>query len=331
MKICKVCILNENFPGISFNENGICHQCQKNKTKVEQNLLCKKYEKKFLELIEKYKDKSSYDCVVAYSGGKDSTYMIYLLKEKYNLNILALRYDNWFQSELAYKNIERIVQNLDIDLITVKPRYDLFRKIIQSVVNNEFYSIKHIQRASDICTTCISLIRLMCLKTAIEKEIPFVIFGMSPGQAPIVTSIVKTNPQMNKKMQDIIYQPLSKKLGDEIKPYFLGEEYFKKAEFFPYILNPLAFLKYDEKEILKIINSIGWKRPKDTDSNSTNCLLNAFANNIHKKKYGFHPYSYELAELVRTGKMDRETALIKINETEEDNVVESVKKELKII
>jgi tRNA(Ile)-lysidine synthase TilS/MesJ len=330
MQICSKCVLDENFPGISFNDNGVCIFCQRHKKKEEQRELREKYKKKFDEIIEKNNQGNNYDCLVAYSGGKDSTYTLYLMKKKYNLNILALSYDNWFQSETALNNIKQVVKNLDIDLITFKPSFDVMKKIIKIVISHDIYSFKALERASSICSTCISLIRFMCFKIAIEKEIPIVIFGMSPGQAPIITSVVKTNSEMIRKMQDIILQPLYQQLGDIIKPYFLEESHFKRAGLFPYSINPLAFLNYDEKEILGIVHSLGWKNPEDTDANSTNCLLNSYANWIHKKQFNFHPYAYELARLVREGCLDRKIALEKINNTEDPEIIELVKNKLGI-
>ena len=250
-------------------------------------------------------------------------------KQKYKLNILAMSYDNWFQSEAAIKNINQIAKNLDIDLISVKPRYEIFKKIIKSVVENDFYSIKNTQRASDICTTCISLIRFQCFKIALEKDIPFVVFGMSPGQAPIVTSVVKTNSQMVKKMQDIVYRPLKELIGNDIRSFFLEEKHFEK-DIFPYSINPLSFLDYNENDIIEKIKTLGWKNPKDTDPNSTNCLLNAFANYIHKKKYGFNPYCYELSELIRDKKINREDALKKIDVVEDEEIIELISVEIGI-
>jgi 3'-phosphoadenosine 5'-phosphosulfate sulfotransferase (PAPS reductase)/FAD synthetase len=330
MKRCTKCVLNENYPGINFDENGVCNYCNRHKKIEEQKSLKEKYKNKFLDLVEKYRGKNQYDCLVGYSGGKDSTYTLYLLKEIFGLNILALRYDNWFQSNIALKNIERVVKELDVELLTVKPNYKKFKKIMQAAAVYELYPTKSLSRASSICTTCISLIRFVSFKTAIEKEIPFVVFGMSPGQAPIVTSIVKTNPDMVRNMQNIIYQPLHKYLGSEIDSFFIQERHFKREEHFPYNINPLAFLNYDEKEIERIQNILGWEKPKDTDANSTNCLLNALANNIHINKYGYHPYAYELSELILNGVLSRDIAMEKINSKEDKKIIELMKEKLEI-
>ena len=131
-------------------------------------------------------------------------------------------------------------------------------------------------------------------------------------------------------MQDIVFQPLYNHLGDMIKPYFLEERHFNRFEVFPYSVNPLAFLDYDEKEILEIVHSLGWQNPEDTDANSTNCLLNSFANSVHKMKYNFHPYAYELAELVREGNLDRNVALDRIRKIEDTNTIQLVKNKLGI-
>jgi tRNA(Ile)-lysidine synthase TilS/MesJ len=329
MKRCKKCILNENFPGISFDENGICNFCNQHQDEEQEKILIKKYKDKFNTLIAKHRNRSSYDCIAAYSGGKDSTYTLHLLKNKFDLNILAFSFDNWYQSDYARNNIKRVLKKLNIDLINFMPGFKAWKDIINTVVNDEFYSKKHIQRASDICTTCISMIRFSCLKIAMEKEIPFIIFGMSPGQAPMASSIFKTNTYIVKQMQDIVYGPLKEKLGDEIDPYFLKNRHFQSS-LFPYIINPLAFMKYDEEKIYDIIKSYGWEEPEDTDSNSTNCLINAMANQIHIDKYGFHPYAYELSELVRKGFLKREKALEAVQAQQNQNIIRNIKHELEL-
>ena len=75
---------------------------------------------------------------------------------------------------------------------------------------------------------------------------------------------------------------------------------------------------------------LGWERPTDTDSTSTNCILNSYAIFMHKKKFNFNPYVFHIANLVREGNLNRDIALERINEVEQTATIEFVKKRLGI-
>ena len=78
------------------------------------------------------------------------------------------------------------------------------------------------------------------------------------------------------------------------------------------------------------VNQLGWKQPGELDIHSTNCLLNSFANIVHKKKYHFHPYVFELAKLVREDYLERSEAIEKLNQSENAEIVEKIIKKLRI-
>lgn len=328
MQTCKKCVLNERFIGIRFDEEGICNFCRSAKSLDQQRSIRAKYEAKFQNLIEQNKGKGSYDCLVAYSGGKDSTYTLHLLQERYNLRLLAYSFDNWFQSDRAKRNIRAVMSNINVDHLTVMPSFESIKKIVLASMSEDMYSAKARARASNICTSCISMVRFIGFRLAIEQEIPFLIFGMSPGQAPMATAVVKTNPQMLRTMQETLLRPLSDRLGDIIKSFFLEQRHFDKTDNFPYSINPLAFVDYDEDVIYETVNKYGWKKPDDTDANSTNCLLNALANQVHLDQVGVNPYAYEIAELVRAGCMTREQGLARLAEPFPAEQIAAVKKQL---
>jgi hypothetical protein len=100
------------------------------------------------------------------------------------------------------------------------------------------------------------------------------------------------------------------------------------AGHFFYNVSPLAFLDYNEDEIIQEIQRLGWKQPQDTDVNSTNCLLNAFAVETHQKRFGFHPYAFEIAGLVREGHMSRAAGLERLSTPSDPRMVEWVAKHL---
>src|SRR3990167_3423006 len=115
---------------------------------------------------------------------------------------------------------------------------------------------------------------------------------------------MKTNPSLIKMSQKVVYEPLYKIAGDMIRPYFLEEKNFTR------------------------LKEIGWERPTDTDPNSTNCLMNAFSNQVHEKMYGYNPYVFEIAKMVREGVMTREAGLKKFRETVPAEQIDIVKERL---
>jgi hypothetical protein len=135
---------------------------------------------------------------------------------------------------------------------------------------------------------------------------------------------------MIRKMQEALRAPLGSTVGEEILPYFLNESHFAQPERFPYNINPLAFLTYSESDIHAHIETLGWKKPDDTDANSTNCLLNSFANAVHRKQFGYNPYAFELAKLVREGAMERNDAIERLSAPESPEIVESVQRRLEV-
>src|SRR5690606_4790455 len=86
---------------------------------------------KFANIVKKIRDEGknkSYDCIMGLSGGVDSTYVAYLAKQ-HGLRPLAVHFDNGWNSELAVKNIENIVQQLGIDLHTFVINWEEFRDL----------------------------------------------------------------------------------------------------------------------------------------------------------------------------------------------------------
>jgi tRNA(Ile)-lysidine synthase TilS/MesJ len=319
--LCSRCVLPDTFPGISFDEKGECNHCRRYRGKEAYTQQKKKYENKFLKLLEERRTSGTYDVIVAYSGGKDSTYTMDVFVNRYKMRVLALVLDNTFISPRALENIQQVCGNLGVDNIIVRPNPKMLRKIFAVAANRELYSAKTLERASTICTSCISFVKGVVLRTALEKEIPFIGYGWSPGQAPVQSSVMRTNAMLMKNTQQATLQPLLEIAGDAILPFFVTKKQFEQKEKFPWNVHPLAFLPYDEEKIIERIKQFGWEKPDDTDPNSSNCLLNAYANQVHRERYLYHPYVWEIANMVREGVMSREDGLEKIEPPEVEHMV----------
>lgn len=134
-QICKRCVMDTTDPNIVFDGEGVCNHCHKRDEQIEKQVYLGKIgDKKLEELVAKIKQENKnkkYDCVIGVSGGVDSSYLAYKVKEL-GLRPIAVHLDNGWDSELAIKNVENICRKLNIDLQTIVLDWDEFRDLQKS-------------------------------------------------------------------------------------------------------------------------------------------------------------------------------------------------------
>jgi glutamine phosphoribosylpyrophosphate amidotransferase len=74
LKRCTKCILPETMPFIHFDNKGVCNYCNSYKPKNQP-----KPKEELFQLVEKYRRKNGPDCIVPFSGGRDSCYGLHLI------------------------------------------------------------------------------------------------------------------------------------------------------------------------------------------------------------------------------------------------------------
>jgi tRNA(Ile)-lysidine synthase TilS/MesJ len=210
----------------------------------------------------------------------------------------------------------------------MKPSFILLRRLFARVAHEEPFPMKALERASSICNACMGMVKSITLRMAIEQQIPMVAYGWSPGQAPISSAVFRMNVAMVRRMHKSQTARLRAIGAEDMDPYLLNERHFARLDDFPHNVSPLLFLPYDEDLVTQRIQQLGWQPPGDTDGNSTNCLLNAFANRVHLRKHGFHPYAFEIAGLVRRGAMTRQAGLAKLEDLGPEGTARAVAERL---
>jgi hypothetical protein len=166
---CSRCLLPSNLEGIILDDQGICNYCR-NYDKDFGNWEEIKDRKKseFEEILEKAKKlHRPYDCLVPLSGGKDSTYALYLASKVYKLRTLAVTLDNGHLSRLAKENIENALKLCDADHVF----YHINRNNT-SVLFSEF-----LQKTGDFCNACMRGINYSIEVSVRSFRIPLVIKG----------------------------------------------------------------------------------------------------------------------------------------------------------
>ena len=90
---------------------------------------------RLLKIAEKIKLEGKgkkYNCIVGVSGGKDSSYLLFIVKKKLGLSPLAVHYYNGFDSDASVSNILNVYQKLDVDLETKVADWETFKKVTRS-------------------------------------------------------------------------------------------------------------------------------------------------------------------------------------------------------
>ena len=163
---CKRCLLPETYETIEFDSSGICNICRS--TEVKHESVDWDDRKKLLDaLIEKYRDKGDYDCIVPFSGGKDSTFQLWYLMTQYKLKPLVVRFNHGFLRSTIQKNVERTLKKLGADFIDFTPNWHIVRRVM----------LESFVRKTDFCWHCHSGIYSYPLQVAIKFNIPLIFWG----------------------------------------------------------------------------------------------------------------------------------------------------------
>ena len=126
LKTCSVCLMPETRPRMTFDERGVCSACQWHEEK--KVLDWSKRESIIKELLAQHRGKGVFACLVPVSGGKDSSYVAYVMKERYGLNILTLTIRPDLVIDIGESNLDRFISN-GYENIRLSPNPNAIRKI----------------------------------------------------------------------------------------------------------------------------------------------------------------------------------------------------------
>lgn len=126
LKRCTKCILPETMPYIYFNEQGVCNYCLHYKPRNNP-----KPKEELFKLVEPYRRNSGLECIVPFSGGRDSCYSLHLIVKELNLRPVTYTYDWGMVTDLGRRNISRMCSKLGVENIIVAADISLKRKNIR--------------------------------------------------------------------------------------------------------------------------------------------------------------------------------------------------------
>lgn len=307
--ICARCVLPDTFPGISFDADGVCSQCRAEPDPAEVARRRESAKASLEHVYRTVRGRRDYDCLVAYSGGKDSSYTLLALARDYGLRCLAVTIDNGFLSDRAVANCKTLTDAIGVDHVFFKPAFGFMQRMYTQSLDGGVHVGSAIKRASAVCNSCIGLVNNHMLKTAFQLGIPIIAGGYLGGQVPKDASLFEFKPSAMKAARAVSFARMQQRFGEPDATKFFGLEGFDDSDRSVFVTNPMLVFDVAEEAVIAALQPLGWVRPSDTGRHSSNCRLNDYGIQIHLDRHKFHPYVMELAEQVRTGLMGREEAL----------------------
>lgn len=171
MKHCKKCLSPETMQYIKFDEEGICSVCRQIEYKKTRINWAER--KQWLnEIISQYKGKYLYDCILPYSGGKDSVFQLWYVVKELNIKPLVVRYDHWGFRPLIDENNEKVFKKLGVDVIKFTPNWKLIKDLM----------LEALKRTGDFCWHCHTGVYGHTMQIALKYNVPLLLWGESTAE-----------------------------------------------------------------------------------------------------------------------------------------------------
>lgn len=319
---CVRCGLPSNHPEAKLNAAGVCNLCvayAAYKTKAEQYF---KPMAEFHALVAEMKRTRTgqYDCMMLFSGGKDSTYVLAQLVEM-GLKVLSFTLDNGYISQEAKANIRKVVEALGVD-----------HSFGTTPAMNAVF-VESLQRYSNVCQGCFKVIYTLSANLARQQGIRYIVTGLSRGQIfetrlqPLFQNQIFDGAEIDRRILESrkVYHRLDDVVSRQMDvTLFQDDTTFAEIQF-------VDFYRYSDVELAEMLafldQRLPWVRPSDT-GRSTNCLINEVGIYIHKREKGYHNYALPYSWDVILGHKERLAAMQELDDEIDEGNVQRILQEI---
>lgn len=319
MRRCTKCLLPETMPFINYDGAGVCNYCHSYKPWTRRP------ERELEEVLRRRRSRDGgHDCVMAFSGGRDSSMGLYLMKAKYGMNPLAFTYDWGMVTDLARRNQARICGALGIEHIWVsadiKRKRDNIRRnvlawlkrpdigLVPLFMAGDKQVMWHANRIMDesgisIMAFCTNRYEKTEFKTGFLGVSSFAATIHRPATLPLAEKAGMVWQYGKRFAANPAY--LNRSIPDTISAFF--SYYAIKQEYF----SLFDYVEWDEKEIDRtLIDEFDWELAPDAASTwRIGDGTAPFYNYIYYSVAGFTESDTFRSNQIREGVISREEAL----------------------
>lgn len=320
LRRCKRCLLPETYETIEFDAEGICNICRS--TEHKQQAVDWDERKRLLDrLIEKYRGKGDYDCIVPYSGGKDSTFQLYYLMKEYGLKPLVVRFNQGFMRPTIQDNNQHILKKLGVDVLEFTPNWRIVKKLM----------LESFKRKTDFCWHCHTGIYSYPLQIAIKFKTPLLFWGEPLAEISAYYDYLNDEIEYEDERKFNMVRNLGISADDMWGMINTPEDPVDRRDLMPYTYPPLkelkainycsvclgSFIPWDYTRNSEIIQrELGWKLdtlegvPKEINGHGEKieCFMQGARDYIKFIKRGYSRVAQINAFHVRNGRMTSDEA-----------------------
>lgn len=298
LRICSRCVSDTTMPDVVFDKDGTCNFCHLHDRFEIMHPLGTEGDRRLRALIGEIKGEGKnrpYDCIVGVSGGRDSTYTLYLAKQ-FGLRPLAVHFDNGWNSEIAVTNIKNATTRLGVDLHTVVADWeefkDLQRSFLKASVSDAegptdyaIYSVLYTEAAKEGVRYALNGHSFRTEGTVPKSWSYFDGRYIMSVQRRFGTRDITSFPIMS--LSRFVYYALVKRIRD---------------------VRLMDFIDYRKKDATEIITrELGWQEYGGHHHESY--YTNFFQSYYLPKKFNIDKRKVEYSALIRTGQRKREDVL----------------------
>lgn len=289
---------------ISFDTEGVCHHCRRYDQLLESRVFrgeAGKYHlDKLITKIKKAGINSDYDCLIGVSGGVDSTYVAYLVKQL-GLRPLAVHFDNGWNSELAVKNVEKVLKGLDIDLITYVIDWNEFRDL-------QIAFLKASTTDGEIPTD--HAIYALLWQEAVRHKIKYIISGMNFTTESISVpgwSYGHSDWRYIKHVHKLFGTVPLKSYPHYNFLYLFYVNFIKQVR----TVSILNYVDYNKEKVMDFLqDKLGWVYYGGKHHESI--YTRFYQGHVLPKKFGVDKRYGHLSDLINAGQISKHDALVEI-------------------
>src|SRR5262245_28913874 len=318
---CTRCITPETHETVVFDDAGVCNICRQHEYK-QTSIDWPAKKKEFEGILDAHRGRHDYDCIVPFSGGKDSTWTLYYLVKECRLKPLVVRFDHGFLRPNLEENTKRTMRRLGVAFHHFTPNWRVVQKLM----------LQALLEKGDFCWHCHTGIFAYPMWVALQHNVPLVIWGEPSSEYTAYYSYEQSEEVDEKRFNryvnlGITAQDMLVRLEGTVDPRDLK----------PFSYPPLAslrrlqyrsiclgsFIPWDTKRQSEIIQrELGWQGddvenvPPGYRYEKIECAMQGVRDYLKYIKRGYTRPTHLASLDIRNGRLGREQALKLIPEYE---------------